>query len=41
VRLALTANAEFIVSGDRHLLDLVEYKGIKILKARKFLEITE
>jgi len=28
-------------SGDSHLLDLNEYKGIKILSARKFLEIVE
>jgi len=36
---ALSANADFVVSGDRHLLNLGEYKGIKILKARKFLAI--
>lgn len=30
--------ADFIVSGDRHLLEIKEYKGIKIIKARTFLE---
>ena len=38
---ALSANALFIVSGDKHLLDLVEYKGVKILKAREFLKIMD
>lgn len=35
---AVSCNADYIVSGDSHLLDLNEYKGIKILSARKFLE---
>lgn len=38
---ALSASAEYIVSGDRHLLDLAEYKKIRILKARKFLKIID
>jgi len=29
--------ADYIVSGDHHLLDLEFYKGIKILKAKSFL----
>lgn len=29
---ALAAKAELIVSGDRHLLDLKEYRGIRIVK---------
>lgn len=34
---AVNGKASYIVSGDHHLLDLGEYKGIKILSARKFL----
>ena len=36
---ALDAGADFIVSGDHHLLDLKMFKGIKIVKCKKFLEI--
>lgn len=35
---AVEGRADLIVSGDRHLLDLVEYKGIPIVTAREFLE---
>jgi putative PIN family toxin of toxin-antitoxin system len=35
---ALDAQADFIVSGDRHLLDLETYSGIPILTVRQFLE---
>jgi putative PIN family toxin of toxin-antitoxin system len=35
---ALDGKSEFIISGDRHLLDLKEYKKIKILTSREFLE---
>lgn len=34
---AVDGNAEFIVSGDRHLLDLESYQGIKIVTVRTFL----
>jgi len=34
---ALEAEADYIVSGDRHLLDLREYRGIKILSSGEFL----
>lgn len=34
---ALEVEADFIVSGDHHLLDLREYQGVKILNAREFL----
>jgi hypothetical protein len=34
---ALEAQADFIVSGDRHLLTLGEYQGIAILTAPEFL----
>lgn len=30
---ALAANAELIVSGDRHLLDLKDYQGVRIVRA--------
>jgi uncharacterized protein len=33
--------AEYIVSGDRHLLDLGEYQSIRILTPRKFLDLLE
>ena len=36
---ALTGNAEIIVSGDKDLLVLKEFHGIKILSPRQFLEL--
>ena len=36
---ALDGEADYIVSGDRHLLDLGLYQGIKIIKAKAFLKI--
>jgi len=38
---AVKAKAEYIVSGDSHLLDLKEYKGIHILKPAQFLTLLE
>ncbi len=35
---ALDAEADQVVSGDRHLLDLAEYRGIRIITVREFLE---
>jgi putative PIN family toxin of toxin-antitoxin system len=35
---AVEGEAAYIVSGDRHLLDLGEYQGIQILTPRAFLE---
>ena len=35
---ALDGKSDFIISGDRHLLDLKEYKNIKILTSRELLE---
>jgi len=35
---AIESQADLIVSGDHHLLDLGEYQGIPIITARKFLE---
>jgi putative PIN family toxin of toxin-antitoxin system len=34
------AKADYIVSGDKHLLEMGEYKGIKIVNANDYLEIT-
>jgi len=34
---AVEAEADYIVSGDKHLLKLKEFKGIKIVKAKEFL----
>ncbi len=36
---AIEGNADFIVSGDRHLLDLKTYEGIKILTPKEFLQL--
>jgi putative PIN family toxin of toxin-antitoxin system len=35
---AVEGQADLIVSGDRHLLDLGQYQGIPIVTAREFLE---
>ena len=34
---ALVGSADFIISGDRHLLDIKVYKGIEIVRAGEFL----
>lgn len=39
IECAVTCKADYIVSGDGHLLDLKEYAGIKILRASEFLSI--
>lgn len=38
---AVEAGAEYIVSGDRHLLDLEDFKSIKIVESARFEEIVE
>jgi uncharacterized protein len=38
---AVAGRADYIVSGDRHLLKLKEHAGIPILTARKFLDRLE
>jgi hypothetical protein len=35
---ALAANVKVLVSGDRHLLDLKQYKSVRIVTAREFYE---
>lgn len=39
IECAVSCRANYIVSGNKHLLDLKEYAGIKILKASEFLLI--
>jgi uncharacterized protein len=41
IECAVAAKAGYIVSGDKHLLDLKNYRGIQIMKAAHFLEIFE
>lgn len=38
---AVKAKADIIVSGDAHLLNLKEYKGIRLLKPAQFLALLE
>lgn len=39
IEVAVEAKVRFIVSGDKHLLKLGEYKGIKILNPSAFLDL--
>lgn len=38
---AVEAKSDFIVSGDRHLLDLVEFRGIKILTPTDYVKVSQ
>ena len=38
---ALEGNADYIISGDHHLLDLGDFRGIKIVKPIDFLNILD
>ena len=38
---AVTGQADYIVTGDRHLLQLSEYRGITVLRVRQFLDSIE
>lgn len=38
---AIDGEADYIISGDHHLLDVGEYKGIQILTPAAFLQILE
>ncbi len=38
---AYEGEADYIVSGDHHLLDIGAYEGIEILKAKSFLNVWE
>ena len=39
IECGIAANVDYIISGDIHLLELREYKTIKIITAQKYLEI--
>ena len=39
IECAINSNADYIISGDRDLLDLKEYKGIKIMKTSEILKL--
>ena len=41
IEAAIKGNTDYIVSGDKHLLQLKEYRSIPIITAREFLEILE
>jgi predicted nucleic acid-binding protein len=41
VRTAYDGKADYIVSGDRHLLALKEFKGIKILTIDEMLKLLD
>ena len=41
INCALSANANYIVSGDAHLLKIKEFNGIKILSPADFMESIE
>ncbi len=41
IETAIESKADCIITGDWHLLKLKEFKGIKIVKARQFLEETK
>ena len=38
---ALSASADFIVSGDKHLCDVIVYKTIKIIRASDLLQMID
>lgn len=38
---AITGKADYIVSGDRHLLKLGSYEGIPIMTVRQFMDAVE
>ncbi len=38
---ALEGRARYVVSGDRHLLDVREYEGVEIVTPRAFLDLVE
>ncbi|AFY75452.1 putative nucleic acid-binding protein, contains PIN domain (plasmid) [Synechococcus sp. PCC 7502] len=39
VQCALTGKANYIISGDKHLLNLIQYKDIVIVKAASFISL--
>jgi len=41
IECAIAANVDYIISGDIHLLELKEYKNVKIVTAKDYLENRE
>lgn len=41
IEAAIQGKTDYIVSGDKHLLDLKKYKSIPIITAREFIDILE
>ena len=41
IEAAITGKTDYIVSGDKHLLEFKEYKSIPIITAREFIEVLE
>ena len=39
IECAVECRANYIISGDRHLLNLKEYEGIKLIKSSEFLKV--
>jgi predicted nucleic acid-binding protein len=39
IECGITAHANYIISGDIHLLEMKEYENIKIITAKEYLEI--
>ena len=39
IECAVECKANYIISGDRHLLNLKEYEGIKLIKSSNFLKV--
>lgn len=39
IECGIAANADFIISGDTHLLEIKEYNKIKIVTAKEYLEL--
>jgi len=39
IECALAANADYIISGDNHLLEVKEYCGVKIVTVKEYLDI--
>jgi putative PIN family toxin of toxin-antitoxin system len=41
IECGLTANADYIISGDIHLLEIKKYGNIKIINAKDYLDLVE
>jgi predicted nucleic acid-binding protein len=41
IECGITANVDYIISGDIHLLEIKEYEKIKIVTAKDYLEMVK